>query len=61
MATFRLLIENAGGRVTTYPFFLEPHDENEHGRTTRDSLRAILINSPHNPTDKLSPRRNCKA
>jgi aspartate/methionine/tyrosine aminotransferase len=52
--TFRLLIENAGATVSTYPFFAEESDE----PVTTDRLRAILINSPHNPTGLvISPCR----
>jgi aspartate/methionine/tyrosine aminotransferase len=51
--TFRLLIENAGAIVTTYPFFaVEPNEPATNGR-----LRAVIINSPHNPTGLVISQR----
>jgi len=52
--TFKLLIENAGATVTTYPFFAAAPDELSDIDSRR--LRAILINSPHNPTGLVISR-----
>lgn len=49
--TFNLLIENAGAAPATYP--LERPGAGLHDRRAAADVRAVLVNSPHNPTGRV--------
>lgn len=56
--TFGLLIKSAGATVTTYPLFKEPGESRGEWPT---NMRALVVNSPHNPTGKVMTRAQLQA